>query len=217
MNKVFYAIFAIIIFTCGVQAADATTVDLWDSFPDNQGDNGFRVYSHNQFTNTSTLLGDSGPYIFGSWPPAPYMGKYTDPWLVMHPRGQELGGTEGPVLEWTVPETNMYDISGAFDPWQDGYPFEVYVASNNGGLWSAIMNDTAQAFSLDNISLQAGDKLYFGMNLVADDLGRYYSANGTSLLRGEIEYGPISNVPEPITLSLLGIGVAGLFGFRKKI
>jgi hypothetical protein len=194
----------------------ATVIDLWDSFPNAQGQNGFYAYGYNGATYRQ--LTDSGDYWFNTpeqtpwWGGIPYMGRLGSPWIQMHPSSiPQCGyywGPEDVVLGYDVSESATYDVSGQF--WQRNGYTKTYIKKNDTELWYSYLYGGGVAdYNLNDISLVSGDKIYFGISAAGSD------ANDWGTLRGNISWEP-QVIPEPASLSLLGLGMLGLFFRRKK-
>ena len=191
MKKIL-GIFVALIVGLGVNSALAavTTVDLYNQFPDAQGQNGFYAYGYQASRSVPyRQLTREGAYYFSTpeqdWH-IPYVRKTATPWLTMAPSavdqtGKEYGA-ENAVLSWRAPETNIFALSGQFSM-QDGGAVIVYIRKNDTILWSAPIDFVGTAdFDLPAVSLIVGDMLYFGVDAGAEDY------NDTTQLKGAISY-----------------------------
>jgi len=130
--------------------ANETTIDLWQSFPDNQGDNGFFAYGYTPATNTYRLLSDCGSYYFcrpeePTWnnPHAFKSGGVNgwlgEPWVGLFPSGtvSNTGSPEDAVLAWVVPNAAYYQVNGSFYVYpQSANGADLYIKQNKKILWS---------------------------------------------------------------------------------
>lgn len=187
------AILMILALLLQVQVAWAAqvTVDLWEKFPNNQGENGFNAQAYNVSAGTYRDLTRSGDYFFNT-PDNPYyqipkiFREGSSPWIQMWPAHEHaLTTPEDAVLRWTVPESNTYSLSGAFDMVSAG-SVKVYVKTNDTTIWEQnIPVPGPGVFNLPNISLQKNDRIYFGVSADGEDAG------DVAKVRGQITYNPV--------------------------
>jgi len=191
--------------------ASATVVDLWSSFPDTQGDNGFYALGYNGTTYRE--IEDGGTRLF--FTPAnvwtiPYLWQTASEWVYMHPNDGINESAEDAVLGYRVGESAIYDISGQF--WQQGGYTYHYIKQNNFVLWDTnLPGGETRAFNLSSVLLAKDDMLYFGVGSNGPD------TNDWGHLKGAISWtsGTDNAVPEPATMALFGVGLAGLFLRRR--
>jgi len=123
------------------------------------------------------------------------------------------------IVQWTAPAAGVYNISGFFEL-LDITPTGVFVNlyDNSTPVFANVLllapgaNQTTstpgQKFSFSNtLSLAAGDVLSFGVN---NDGGGNFFFDSTGLAA------TITSVPEPTSLSLIAIGLAGFWSLRKR-
>ncbi len=130
--------------------------------------------------------------------------------LLMHP-----GVTSDTIARWTAPGSGTFHYSGSFtllDTSPTGVVGLVY--KDGSQLFSSTLTGPAApaggsaAFS-GNVSLSAGDKLYFGVNNFGN-----VNDDATGLIAN------ISAVPEPSDWALMLVGIGGLgamLRYRKKV
>ncbi|MDD5492052.1 MAG: PEP-CTERM sorting domain-containing protein [bacterium] len=199
-----------------VQSVFGMTVDLWSSFPDIQGQNSLWADAYNPSTNSYRQLADTGAYSFGT----PGQGfsvplLYKDnnsTWIVMHPASNPgqgwTYGTEYAVLAYKATMASFFDLSGEFRAANNSPLINVFVKKNGSVLWNTnLSGNNGSVFNLAGIAMNANDYLYFGVSPAGYD---YYD---TTLLKGTMNINPI---PEPGTFMLLGTGLVGLLGLRRK-
>ncbi len=170
--------------------AGVTTVDLYNQFPNAQGQNGFYAYGYQagRAVPYRQLTREDSYYFSTPEQPyhIPYVRRSVSPWLVMAPSLQSgtVYGAENAVLAWRAPKSNTSAISGQFSLLAGG-AVTVYIRKNQTVLWSALINVAGPAaFNLQNVSLAATDTLYFGVDAGANDI------NDTTQLSGQIRYTP---------------------------
>lgn len=133
----------LLIFPLDVQAV---TINLYNSFPDHQGDNGFYAYKYNGTTYTFLTEHPSNQYYFSEGGLLPYVFTTGSPppWIQMQPDYSlnpnpppTFGYGEDAVLAWVVPETNTYHISGSFWDtfWGSTSDIKAYIKQNATVLW----------------------------------------------------------------------------------
>jgi hypothetical protein len=173
--------------------AAVTTVDLYNQFPDAQGQRGFYAYGYQAGREVPyRQLPREDSYYFSTpeqlWH-IPFVRKIASPWIAMAPSAAVQCGTvygaENAVLAWRAPQTNIYAISGQFNLPEEsgGGDVNVYIRKNDTIIWGPknIFLWGTQDFNVRAI-LQENDLLYFGVDAGADDIC------DTTQLKGEISY-----------------------------
>lgn len=217
------AIILAVIFSYTPAFAGIVTVNVWESFPDNQGDNGFFAYRYAPTTGNYTLLQDTGSFWFQTpqtqWD-APSMAKYGSPIIRMWASGTQsnTGTPEDAVLAWVAPEETSYQIMGSWfaDTGSGSNGMDAYIKQNNTVLWSSYLAPrTTHAFNVTGL-LDIGDMIYFGVN--AHNNNSFSELNdGAALIGAQIVYTTAAaGIPEPGTLGLFGLGLASLICLSRK-
>ena len=235
-----YCIFAVAFSTSIVMAcprwAAAQSIDLYQSFPDSQGDNGFFAYGYAAATNTYWSLSDVGAYKFnrpeeGIWNnPQVFKDGYSGTWIGEGWVGLTPSGTRGntgypedATLAWVAPAgITSYDLRGTFYDYPGSLNgVDAYIKLNNTVLWSSYLSSGAAAtFDVSSPSIAAGDVVYFGVGAHNDMYFSEYNdwgfVNGQiNIVNGQINTTP---VPAPSAVWLFLSGLATLFvRFRKHI
>jgi hypothetical protein len=182
------------------------SMNLWNKFPDQQGQNGLYAYAYDYGGAAYRLLTRISAYYFGTPEQAydiPYVSRSSSPWITMHPSQVSATATHFPpenaVLAWRPPQDNIYDLTGEFAQDQvGGGDVNVYVWKNASPLWSHTLtsSEPSATFSLTNVTLSSTDRIYFGVNAGEDDF------NDTTKFQGQIAYNP-HDVQAPVNLLLL--------------
>ncbi|MDD5774640.1 MAG: PEP-CTERM sorting domain-containing protein [Candidatus Omnitrophica bacterium] len=208
-------------------AALADPIDLWEQFPDTQGDNDFFALAlpwNNTGEGSYRWMDDLGYKQFGTLNETdmniPFIKQSESEWIFMHPAAAESSGNgtgliyESAIYTYKVPVAGVYDISGTFEKAgaNDTY---VFVKHNREFIWNntflaATPTGTQASFNLLGQTLAQGDEIYYGVGcgLSQKDFG------DLTYLKGQINL-----VPEPVSsaLFLLGGGVIlGVGRIRRK-
>ncbi|MCF8152419.1 MAG: hypothetical protein K9J80_16890 [Sulfuritalea sp.] len=198
------------------------SVDVWEMFPNTQGENGFYALAYNTSNGQYRELQDRGAYSF--WTPQttwnrPQIDRFPNEDIRIESSGRRssYGGVEDAVLSWMVPETNTYEITGGFHvdggSWNGVY---TYVKAGDRLLWAASLDGQTRWFDLE-VDLDFGESILFGVNSINNN--SFSEANDWSLLKAPVIAYDSSPVPIPPTAFLFGSGLASL-GFlrcsRKK-
>jgi hypothetical protein len=216
-------LFSTLVVTTCPSWAELQIVDLYDSFPDNQGDNGFSAYGYAAATDTYSPLSDGGPYHFyrpeeGSWgnphvfKDGYYVNWMGEGWIGLMPSGtaSNPGYPEDATLAWAIPAgTTSYELMGTFYDYpgsENGV--DVYIKHNNTVLWSShLLAGEAIGFDVTSPMVNPGDILYFSVGAHHD---RYFSElNDWGFLNARINVTPVP-VPSAVLLGMLGLVTAGL-------
>ncbi len=206
-------------------SVNATVIDLYQSFPAHQGDNGFYVYGwngsmqplNNPADYTFNRPGDqwSNPNVFkeiGSWLGAP--------WIFMGPAGtlSNLGPSDA-VLAYQAPIAATYRLDGAFYlyPQSLNGAYAMILDNQYAPIWQSYLSPGGEVvFDNVNISLNAGDRLYY-LTDAYNNMG-FSEYDDWTNLRGTITYSAPdpASVPEPAAISLLVSGMLGLLLSRRN-
>lgn len=230
MKKKLLAGLAIGVMMFGVAGvAEATTYSAFDDFSSTspvgiwsygEGTTGSTFMPlYNQMTGWTNMQGwlSSQGWIDSGLPAAgkridgdiPYWGsEFPDGLLSLHPAGN--GTHSDVIIQWTAPTTAIYDISWTFVRENNGYSGGVnaLIFNNSTQVYSSHLGPNQLTSSSQTLSLSIGDVLSFGIN----DAGW---GNGDSSGFNAVITTP-TPTPEPATMLLMGTGLAGLIGARKK-
>lgn len=194
----------------GIKTVNAAVLDLWNIFPNNQGDNGVYAYA---YSGSYRLLSDLGEFYFGTpgkpWN-IPYICRGDSPWIVTHPSGLEFQKLESTRLSFIVPSyiASIYKLTGTIDPW-DGGKINFRIWKNLNMIYDVSVYSNVVSFDLP-VNILTGDTLIFEVTAGNSD----YSYNDTTFYNAKIYYTP-APVPEPITFLLLLIGFLSFIIFKK--
>lgn len=189
--------------------AYGTIGDVWDFGDDFSGvSNPNGPWSYRSVTNALLL---SGTEPFASGPAWISGGVFNAPWII----GDPLGGIFGSVaatdfvasgnarMQWTSPVAGTIDFSGTLFNTNAGVPAAWSLALNGVGFASGVSNGLAAAANEVPFSAQTvvgiGDVI--DLDITDATAGGQYS---------------LEQVPEPMTMSLLGLGALGVLLRRRK-
>jgi hypothetical protein len=210
-----------------VSPAKASTYDPCVQFSSTANPSGVWSYGYGStiggpMTLYSFMQGWEGEYV---WLTSSSQSLFVGPVLVYNPTGSTLysGDSTMPpnfigtnpgdgfsALRFTAPAAGQYNISGAFyGADQSGTTTDVYVLMNGTSVFDRTVNgfgsSSGQPFNL-NETLNSGDYLDFAVKYHTGGPG---SADTVFTVQ-------ISPVPEPSTLTLVGLGAAALMMVRRR-
>ena len=202
-----------------------TTIDLYNSFPAYQGDNGFSAYGFNPATSTYQLLSNPNPYYFDRvgdqwgnpniWGSTYSSNFFGGPLIFFNPAGTAslTGIPEDAVLGYVAPTSANDKLIGSFSlAAAAGYDVLAYIKNNNTIIWSSyVAPGTTQNFDLASFTVKAGDTIYYGVGAL--NQYSFSELNSWSGLQGQINSSP---VPVPGAIWLFGSALAGFIGFNRR-
>jgi hypothetical protein len=200
MKKLTYLGMAVVLlfFTATVTQADVLTFDDITP-PSSTVPNGYG-YGGLHWTNISYANGSQEEILSGY-----YVGRVSGDYVAYNGNGTQA---------YVFVNSNSFDFIGAYltGAWNDG--LQINVSGSSNGVLVGDTTVTASAYSPTWFQFN-----YYGIDeLVFSSFGGtdvYPAGEGTHFVMDNFTFN-VTSVPEPSTLLLLGSGLVGLLGFRRK-
>lgn len=206
------SILALMGFALGAHAADFNTDFNLSANPGTTGWTYGYTISFDNTLNPYSSLFDSGsnliwhaPGLSGDYTPSVFKRYASSGDGVLTGQAGLHGGPAGQfsVARYTVSASGPVDIVGMFGAGDIG-AVELHVLKNGASLFSRSSTQSDESFSLENVSVAAGDRIDF---VVGTAGGYTYDSTPLSAT--------ITPVPEPASMTILGLGALGLLRRRR--
>lgn len=235
------AVLACVAALCAAAPARAQIWDAADDFSPTHNPNGAWSYGWSApgYTVFNAFAAPAGPpdsfVDYGHTPGVFYNGTNTMRSYSYHYAPGQLGlhpgsGNERAIVRFTAPVTAIYSLAAAFVGLDNGVYYnpsapassnrttvDAWVLLNGNALFSAYVDGygapSLRSYSNSALALQAGDRVDFAVGY--GNNGYLFDSTGLEARFAVGDAGAVAT-PEPVTLVLLGSGLAGVVAARRR-